>query len=184
MSALVLTVTTIPAKCLLWSRASASSHKLPHKAGATTMPISQMRKIKFPVHSHTTKRWRSWAVSPGRLAEDLYSSSGEGTKCDLIQSHPVLDRFWIKPTSSWSPRSQKFHSTELTKKWSKDFPAGPVVKNPCDAGDSGLIPGRETKIPHATEQLRPCATAREPECATKTQHSQKATNLNSNNKVK
>ena len=67
----------------------------------------------------------------------------------------------------------------------RDFPGGSVVKNlPCNAGEVGLIPGWGTKIPHATEQLRPCATAREPECATKTQHSQKATNLNSNNKVK
>ena len=122
MSVLVLTVTTKAAKCLLWSRDSASSHELPPKAGATTMPISQMRKIKFPVHSHTTRRWRSWAVSPGRLAVDLYSSSGEGSKHDLIQSHPVLGRFWIKPTSSWSPKSQKFHSTELTKKWVRTSP--------------------------------------------------------------
>ena len=33
-----------------------------------------------------------------------------------------------------------------------------MVKNPsCNAGDSGLIPGQGTKIPHAAEQLRPCA---------------------------
>ena len=31
---------------------------------------------------------------------------------------------------------------------------GPVVKNlPGNAGDTGLIPGQETKIPHAAEQL-------------------------------
>ena len=35
-----------------------------------------------------------------------------------------------------------------------DFPGGPVVKNlPGNAGDTGLIPGQETKIPHAAEQL-------------------------------
>ena len=146
MSVLALPVTTKAAKCLPWSRASASSHQLPHKAGAATVPISQMRKTKFPVHSHTTRRWRSWDLSPGRLAVDLYSSSGEGTKHDPIQSHPVLGMFWIKPTSSWSPKSQKFHSTELTNKWSKDFPTGPMVKNPpCDAGGSGLTPGRELR---------------------------------------
>ena len=39
----------------------------------------------------------------------------------------------------------------------RDFPDCPVVKNPaCNAGDTGLIPGRETKIPEATEQLSPC----------------------------
>jgi len=36
------------------------------------------------------------------------------------------------------------------------FPGGPVVKNPpCSGGDSGLIPGWGTKIPHAGQQLNP-----------------------------
>ena len=35
-----------------------------------------------------------------------------------------------------------------------DFPGGTVVKNlPGNAGDTGSIPGQETKIPHAAEQL-------------------------------
>ena len=40
------------------------------------------------------------------------------------------------------------------------FPGDPVVKNlPCNAGDGGSIPGRRTKIPHATvERLSPYAT--------------------------
>ena len=42
-----------------------------------------------------------------------------------------------------------------------DLPGGPVVKNtPCNAGHSGLIPGRGTKIPYALEQLSPCTTTR------------------------
>ena len=47
-----------------------------------------------------------------------------------------------------------------------DFPGGPVVvKNPPDnARDLGSIPGQGGKIPHATEQLSPCATATEPTC--------------------
>ena len=38
------------------------------------------------------------------------------------------------------------------------FPRGPGVKNlPCNAGDTGLIPGWGPKIPHALEQLEsPC----------------------------
>ena len=41
----------------------------------------------------------------------------------------------------------------------KDFPGGPVVKNlPCKAGEAGSIPGRETKIPHAAEQLSTATT--------------------------
>ena len=46
-----------------------------------------------------------------------------------------------------------------------DFPGGPVLKNPpSNAGDAGSIPGRGIKIPHATGQLSPRASRREPEC--------------------
>ena len=39
-----------------------------------------------------------------------------------------------------------------------DFPGGPVVQNlPCNAGDVGSIPGGDTKIPRASEQLSLCA---------------------------
>ena len=38
----------------------------------------------------------------------------------------------------------------------RDFPDGPVVKNPpYNTGDLGLIPGQGTKIPYATGQLSP-----------------------------
>ena len=33
---------------------------------------------------------------------------------------------------------------------------------PSNAGDSGLIPGQGTKIPHAAGQLSPCAATTEP----------------------
>ena len=43
-----------------------------------------------------------------------------------------------------------------TQGWFRGLPGGPVVKNPpCNAGDSGSIPGGGTKIPHAAEQLSP-----------------------------
>ena len=43
-----------------------------------------------------------------------------------------------------------------------DFPGAPVVKNsPCNAGDIGLIPSWGSKIPHATERLRPRAATTE-----------------------
>ena len=45
----------------------------------------------------------------------------------------------------------------------RDFPGGTVFKNPpSNAGDAGSIPGRGTKIPHASEQLSLQATATEP----------------------
>ena len=54
-------------------------------------------------------------------------------------------------------------SSYKTDAW--DFPGGPVVKNPpSNAGDAGLIPGQGTKIPHAMEQLSPCATTAELRC--------------------
>lgn len=38
----------------------------------------------------------------------------------------------------------------------KNFPSAPVVKNPpSHAGETGLIPGWETKIPRAARQLNP-----------------------------
>ena len=41
-----------------------------------------------------------------------------------------------------------------------DFTCDPGVKNPpSKEGDTGSIPGEETKIPHATEQQSPCAHA-------------------------
>ena len=44
-----------------------------------------------------------------------------------------------------------------------DFPGGPVVENlPSNAGDTGLIPGWGTKIPHARGQLCPSTATTEP----------------------
>ena len=49
---------------------------------------------------------------------------------------------------------------QIKKSW--DLPRGPVVKNPpASAGDTGLIPGLRTKIPHATGQLGLCARTTE-----------------------
>ena len=46
-----------------------------------------------------------------------------------------------------------------------EFPSGPVVKNlPFNAGDTGLIPGQGTKIPHAAGQLSPHTATRELAC--------------------
>ena len=44
----------------------------------------------------------------------------------------------------------------------RDFPGGPVVKNPpSNAGNGGSIPDWGTKIPHASGQLSLCAAATE-----------------------
>ena len=47
----------------------------------------------------------------------------------------------------------------------RDFSGGPVVKNlPYNAGNTSSIPGRGTKIPHATGQLSLRAAAKKPVC--------------------
>jgi len=44
----------------------------------------------------------------------------------------------------------------------RNFPDGPVVKNPSSkVGDVDLIPGWRTGIPHAVGQLSPAAATRE-----------------------
>ena len=51
----------------------------------------------------------------------------------------------------------------------RDFPAGPVVKNPpSNAGDVGSISGQGTKIPHATGQVSHHTATKRPHAATKT----------------
>ena len=54
------------------------------------------------------------------------------------------------------------YTITLKKKINRDFPGGPVVKNLlCNAMDVDQIPGWETKIPHAVEQLSPRIAIRE-----------------------
>ena len=44
----------------------------------------------------------------------------------------------------------------LFKGQMRDFPGGPMVKNPpCNAGESGLMLGQGTKIPQDEQQLSP-----------------------------
>ena len=48
-------------------------------------------------------------------------------------------------------------------KHGRDFPGGPVVKNPsCNAADADSVPGQEAKTLHASGQLSPCTTTTEP----------------------
>ena len=44
----------------------------------------------------------------------------------------------------------------------RGFPGGPVVKNPPLPVQGTWVHPRSGKIPHAAEQLSPCATATEP----------------------
>ena len=49
------------------------------------------------------------------------------------------------------------HHSLLSENPSGGFLGGPVVKNPLSSeGDTGLISGQGTKIPHVSGQLIPC----------------------------
>ena len=65
--------------------------------------------------------------------------------------------------------------TPISKEYHQDFPGGPVVNNlPANAGDMGLAPRQETKIPQAVEQLSQCTITKESlQAPMKTYHSQK-----------
>ena len=60
---------------------------------------------------------------------------------------------------------------QFKKKGGGDFPGGQVVKNLLsNAGDTGLIPGQGTKIPHAAGQLSPRTTTTELVCLNERAH--------------
>ena len=55
----------------------------------------------------------------------------------------------------------------------RDFPGGPVDKNPpSNAGNSGSVPGQGTKISHTTALLSPPGTTKISHAAVKTRRSQ------------
>ena len=80
-----------------------------------------------------------------------------------------MDPEIIIPSEVSQTEKDKYHMISLIlgilkkKKGYRDFPGGPVVKNPpSSAGDAGSIPGRRNKIPHAAGQLSPCITTTKP----------------------
>ena len=74
-----------------------------------------------------------------------------------MKSHVVGELTAQKSTSDTSHSPLPFKL--VVKNLSRDFPGGAVVKNP--PANSGFEPWAG-KIPHAAEQLRPCATTTEP----------------------
>ena len=88
-----------------------------------------------------------------------------------INYRPQQEDFFCAATSpangkSWATLTLTFLQwTFVQNDVSRDFPGGPVVKNPpYNAGDTGSIPGQGTKIPHAAGQLRPPTTTTELLC--------------------
>ena len=78
----------------------------------------------------------------------------------------MIFKYWL--LGVWSS-FEKTHASSLLvtlnikTKTTSTITSGPVVKNqPSNAGDSGSIPGRGTKIPHAEGQLSLSAATTEP----------------------
>ena len=88
--------------------------------------------------------------------------------CVLLAKMGVAEtRFTLLPEKSRQTKYKKQWSSRqrtslILERWeTRDFPGGPVVKNPpSNARDAGLIPGGRTKIPHAAGQLNLCTTTR------------------------
>ena len=71
-----------------------------------------------------------------------------------ITSTSMTTFFFSKFLASYLP--------QCLKPIHRDFPGGPVVKNPLsNVGDRGSIPSRGAKIPHAAGQLSPHAVTTE-----------------------
>ena len=123
-----------------------------------------------------TERWTHSVQGGGNATGDGGSSksfSNTPTNDCSLQSLPTsISYLWLQASFSHSLIYRKSDSplvfqrrSSLKKLAFRDCPGGPVVKYPpCDAGDTGSIPGWGTKIPHAWGQLNPPATTTEPVC--------------------
>ena len=79
-------------------------------------------------------------------------------------SKHYISSFFLSSVSLWDLTLQFLPCLKISNL--RDFSGGPVVKNPpSNAGDTGLIPGRGTKIPHAMGQLSLRAVTTEPACS-------------------
>ena len=108
-------------------------------------PIAQMVK-NLPVKQETQVRSLG-QEDPLQKEMATYSSI-------LAWSIPWTE----EPAGLQSIGSQRVRRGWVTRTHTQAFPGGPVIKNlPVNAGDTDSIPW-PGKIPHAMEQINPCAT--------------------------
>ena len=114
-----------------------------------------------------------WPESSGLLISVWYfiQTLGQiilpGIAIPLSVSVLVIIPAILWPTRGSEMKENSFKIVLCIKTKHRDFPGGPVVKNPpSNAGAAGLIPGRGTKIPHAGGATKPaCAATTEPMCS-------------------
>ena len=128
--------------------------------------------VSQEVHETVTKRRTPraepgegpWVQRPGASPwRQRAAGSSKGVQMSRSRRCPWKDtgqarREAAKPQAgSWIRGGER-----QAERLERDFPGGPVVKNPPhNAEDAGWIPSWETEIQHASEQLRPCAETTE-----------------------
>ena len=87
----------------------------------------------------------------------LYKANNCSQGHQLIQTYQVC----LDPQVHNGSQNKMPHWS-LLEDLGRDFPGGPMAKSlPCNARDTGLIPGWGTKIPHVVGQLSQLASTRE-----------------------
>ena len=67
-----------------------------------------------------------------------------------------MQEMWVQPLVGELRSHKPLSSAKKKKQNPREFPGGPVVKNPpSNAGDVGSIPGRGTKIPTCLGATKP-----------------------------
>ena len=94
---------------------------------------------------------------------------GMATSSSILVWRIPMDRgawratvYGVTKSHTWLLHLALYKHAQRFSSWNNMWlPCGPVVESlPSNAGDVGLIPGLGTKIPHAPEQLNPCAATR------------------------
>ena len=94
---------------------------------------------------------------------------GMATSSSILVWRIPMDRgawratvYGVTKSHTWLLHLALYKHAQRFSSWNNMWlPYGPVVESlPSNAGDVGLIPGLGTKIPHAPEQLNPCAATR------------------------
>ena len=84
-------------------------------------------------------------------------------KYPIVQPCCRILYIWRKESSGETDTAVKDANTFSKKASHRDFPCGPLVKNPLSsAGNPGSITGLGTKIPHASGELNLCTATTEP----------------------
>ena len=109
-----------------------------------------------------TPHLQQWTEHPDKINRETVVLNDTIYQLNLIDIYRTLYPKSVEYTFkyTWNVLQEKSHTRRCHKtsfnkfKRTGDFPGGPAVKNPpCNTGDMGSIPGQETKIPHAAEQL-------------------------------